>query len=161
MVQPGRQYQASTGSYRYSINGQEKDSELNENITTALYWEYDSRIGRRWNVDPKPNVSISPYDCFAGNPILNSDPLGDSIPPKLSMQAQHLEDMRTFAKSIPQKMPGTGAIKFGTGIYVGVMQVLGFPAVGVAKLIRKPILPLVKCRRLVSDKRQNSTRILP
>jgi len=81
MVQPGRKYQAGTGSYRYSINGQEKDSELNENITTALYWEYDSRIGRRWNNDPKPDASLSVYVSFGNNPIINTDQLGDTLVP--------------------------------------------------------------------------------
>lgn len=81
---PGRKYQASpTSKYRYSINGQEKESELNENITTAQYWEYDSRIVRRWNVDPKPNTSISPYNCFAGNPVWFSDRMGDT--PRVQM----------------------------------------------------------------------------
>jgi hypothetical protein len=76
MLMPGRKY-SNGGSYRYSINGQEKESELNENITTALYWEYDSRISRRWNVDPVLKVWESPYLCFSGNPILMSDPDGD------------------------------------------------------------------------------------
>jgi hypothetical protein len=76
MQMPGRKY-SNGGSYRYSINGQEKESELNENITTALYWEYDSRIVRRWNVDPVLKVWESPYLCFSGNPILMSDPDGD------------------------------------------------------------------------------------
>jgi len=44
-----------------------------------MYWEYDSRIARRWNLDPKPNASISQYSCFAGNPILYQDPKGDTI----------------------------------------------------------------------------------
>ena len=76
---PGRTFTApnSTG-YRYSINGQEKEKELNENITSAEFWMYDSRIVRRWNVDPRPNVSISPYNAFVGNPISFSDPKGDT-----------------------------------------------------------------------------------
>jgi hypothetical protein len=78
----GRKYSATTATtYRFSINGQEKDVELNENITTAMYWEYDSRIGRRWNVDPKPLVGVSEYACFGNNPISNEDVKGDfSIP---------------------------------------------------------------------------------
>lgn len=75
----GRKYISGTSSYRYSINGQEKESELNENITTALFWEYDSRTGRRWNMDPKPNIRVSPYNSFGSNPILNSDSRGDTL----------------------------------------------------------------------------------
>ncbi len=83
MMMPGRTYQASpTSKYRYSINGQEKSDELNDNLTTALYWEYDARIVRRWNVDPVEKVWESPYLCFSGNPIFNSDPDGDDIDPK-------------------------------------------------------------------------------
>jgi len=76
MGMSGQNFQASTNSYRYSINGQEAEFELNKNITTALFWEYDSRIGRRWNVDPKPNPSASNYSVFENNPILFPDPDG-------------------------------------------------------------------------------------
>jgi hypothetical protein len=79
MIEPGRKFVQGVKKYRYSINGQEKETELNENITTAEYWEYDSRLGRRWNTDPKPNTSISPYATFANNPIRFSDAKGDSI----------------------------------------------------------------------------------
>lgn len=80
---PGRKYQAGSSSYRYSINGQEKESELNENVTNALYWEYDSRIGRRWNIDQIEKVNESSYLCYSGNPILYRDPLGlDAEDPK-------------------------------------------------------------------------------
>ena len=68
-----------SNGYRYGFNGQEKDTELGEGITTAEFWEYDSRLGRRWNLDPKPVTGISDYACFQNNPILNSDPDGDEI----------------------------------------------------------------------------------
>ena len=74
MQMPGRKYQQGSSSYRFSINGQEKEKELNENITTALYWEYDSRIVRRWN--PDPVYKHSPYECFGSNPIWFSDKNG-------------------------------------------------------------------------------------
>jgi hypothetical protein len=78
MQMPGRTYQAtSTSKYRYSINGQEKESELNENITTAKFWEYDSRILRRWNQDPEGTEYESPYLCFNGSPIQMADPDGN------------------------------------------------------------------------------------
>jgi LysM repeat protein len=79
MTMPGRKYQATTSSkYRYSINGQEKERELNENITSAEFWMYDSRIGRRWNIDPIINFSISPYAVFNNNPIANKDEFGNT-----------------------------------------------------------------------------------
>jgi hypothetical protein len=63
------------------LNGQEMDNEIN-GITgssyTAEFWQYDSRLGRRWNMDPKPTVSLSSYATFANNPIYNTDILGDS-----------------------------------------------------------------------------------
>ena len=82
MQMSGREFSQSNTSYRYSINGQEKTPEIAPNTTTALYWEYDSRIGRRWNLDPKLNVAISPYATFENNPIWYKDPLGDEVDPK-------------------------------------------------------------------------------
>lgn len=64
---------------RYGFNGQEKVDEIAPGHTTAEYWEYDSRLGRRWNQDPKPNPSISNYATFANNPIWFSDAKGDTI----------------------------------------------------------------------------------
>jgi len=66
-------------NYRYGFNGQEKDDEVSGagNTMTAEYWEYDTRLGRRWNLDPKPTVGISDYAAFGLNPILNNDPKGD------------------------------------------------------------------------------------
>ena len=65
--------------YAYSINGQLRDTEIdpNGNHTTALYWEYDSRIGRRWNIDPVVNPSVSGYATFDNCPIAMSDVDGD------------------------------------------------------------------------------------
>jgi hypothetical protein len=57
-----RTYNAA--AYRYSMNGQEKDTDIDAggNHTTALYWEYDSRIGRRWNLDTKfKQVFVPPF----------------------------------------------------------------------------------------------------
>ncbi len=83
----GMQQTATAGSYdlssdyRYGYNGKEKDEEIsrNGNHTTAEFWEYDTRLGRRWNIDPRPNISMSSYATFAGNPIIFSDYLGDTV----------------------------------------------------------------------------------
>jgi RHS repeat-associated protein len=77
MTMPGRSY-AGNGSYRYGFNGQEKSTEINNNLFSAQFWEYDSRIGRRWNLDPKPTIGVSEYTAFLNNPIWFSDPLGDT-----------------------------------------------------------------------------------
>jgi len=89
-LQPNRLYtESGVGSYRFGFNGQEKSDEIKGpgNSYTAEFWEYDPRIGRRWNVDPKPNVSISTYATFANNPIANTDVKGDSIPTKFYDEA--------------------------------------------------------------------------
>lgn len=44
-----------------------------------MFWQYDSRLGRRWNQDPKPNPSISNYATFANNPVMFTDYLGDTV----------------------------------------------------------------------------------
>jgi hypothetical protein len=65
--------------YRFGYNGQEKVDEIAGagNHNTAEFWEYDTRLGRRWNRDLIVKSSESPYLCFGGNPILYSDPKGD------------------------------------------------------------------------------------
>jgi RHS repeat-associated protein len=77
MTMPGRKYTQPASSYRYGFNGQENSDEIAAGLTTAMYWEYDSRIGRRWNVDPKAEISESFYLCLGNNPIKYSDKNGD------------------------------------------------------------------------------------
>lgn len=76
MLQVGRSYNA--GGYRYGFNGQERSDEVKGegNSYTAQFWEYDSRIGRRWNLDPVTKIHESPYMTFSGNPIELRDPNG-------------------------------------------------------------------------------------
>jgi hypothetical protein len=68
-----------TGYCGFGFNGQERDQEIynNQSTTTATFWEYDGRIGRRWNLDPKPQIFISDYAVMGNNPIINVDPNGD------------------------------------------------------------------------------------
>lgn len=71
-------------AYRYGFNTQERDDEIAGfgNIMTAEYWEYDTRLGRRWNLDPAFKLFPwqSPYLTFDDNPILKNDPNGDAPP---------------------------------------------------------------------------------
>jgi hypothetical protein len=78
MGMAGRTYNA--GNYRYGFNGQEMDNEIMGpgNSYNAEFWQYDSRVGRRWNLDVRPTVGVSQYSAFANNPIRFSDPFGDT-----------------------------------------------------------------------------------
>ena len=71
---------SSSDGYRFGFQNQEKTDEISGagNHTTAMFWEYDTRLGRRWNLDPKPEPSISNYAAFRNNPILFTDLLGDT-----------------------------------------------------------------------------------
>ncbi len=71
-------------AYPFGFNGQERkdDYKGKGNHNHALYWEYDTRIGRRWNLDPVDQISISNYAVFANSPIWVVDPLGDRITAK-------------------------------------------------------------------------------
>ncbi len=80
MLLPGRTYQAASKSYRYGFNTHEKSDEISGigNHTTALYGEYDARLIRRWNPDPKPTDGVSMYTVFLNNPIWRNDILLDT-----------------------------------------------------------------------------------
>ena len=68
----------SNEEYRFGFNTQEKSTEIGEDTYTAEFWQYDSKIARRWNNDPRPNTSISVYAAFANSPIMLIDHLGDT-----------------------------------------------------------------------------------
>ena len=65
--------------HKFGFNTQEKVDEVSGdgNHNTALFWEYDTRLGRRWNLDTKPQVGISDYAVMGCNPVFNMDWLGD------------------------------------------------------------------------------------
>lgn len=80
MEMPERSFQAGSNSYRFGFNSHEKSDEISGagNHTTALFGEYDTRLVRRWNPDPKPSVGISDYSLFFNNPIWRNDILLDT-----------------------------------------------------------------------------------
>jgi hypothetical protein len=78
--QSTRAFQLQSGVQRYGFNGQEKDDEVNGtlgSIYTAEFWQYDSRLGRRWNIDPVVKQSFSNYSVLGLSPIQNTDIKGD------------------------------------------------------------------------------------
>ena len=66
------------GGYRYFFNGQEGDNEVfGDGVSlTAEFWQYDSRLGRRWNLDWIYKPFASNYAAFANNPVWYTDPSG-------------------------------------------------------------------------------------
>ena len=80
---------------RFSFNGQEQPDEIKGPGLhyTAKYWEYDPVYGRRWNLDPRPQISISDYAVNGLNPITNIDPLGDWF-----WERSNVRQARTYAK---------------------------------------------------------------
>ncbi|TWF40340.1 YD repeat-containing protein [Chitinophaga polysaccharea] len=112
MLQPGRTFAANGGVYRYGFNGMEKSDEIKGegNSYTAEFWEYDPRIGRRWNNDPV--YKHSPYEAFGSNPIINADPSGlDTI---------------NFNRSVTTFNPGGGRRSTGTSSFnIGITKSSG------------------------------------
>jgi hypothetical protein len=80
--------------YRFGFNGQEKTNEIAGvgNHNTALFWEYDTRLGRRWNTDPVDQVSVSNYATFGNNPIVNVDVLGDKLRGTTAKSAERMDN---------------------------------------------------------------------
>lgn len=70
---PGRNFNET--AYHYGAGTQEKDDEIygSGNAYTAEFWEYDPRLGRRWNTDPIVKVWESGYAVFENNPIYYND----------------------------------------------------------------------------------------
>jgi RHS repeat-associated protein len=66
------------GSNKYKYNGIEHNNDLDLNMYDARYRNLDPQIGRFWQLDPKPNKSISMYAAMENNPVRFSDPLGDT-----------------------------------------------------------------------------------
>lgn len=92
--------------YRYGFNGQEKVDEIAGagNHMTAEFWEYDTRIGRRWNGDRVHKNS--PYEAFAGNPISLADPTGaDTVRITRTRFIDHIKGRKSGGHSDALSLP--------------------------------------------------------
>jgi hypothetical protein len=76
---PSREYNGR--AYDFGFNTQMESPEILPGHTTAMYWEYDGRIGRRWELDPRPVTGVSGYACLSNNPVMFSDMMGDTTTP--------------------------------------------------------------------------------
>lgn len=105
--------------YRFGFNGQEKTDEIAGlgNHNTAMYWEYDTRLGRRWNVDPVPQIFLSDYSVLSLNPIHNIDPNGNSYSPIFDAETGDYlgSDSEGFAKGDVLYMDRTKFLELSDG----------------------------------------------
>ncbi|MBX7180778.1 MAG: hypothetical protein K1X82_01605 [Bacteroidia bacterium] len=92
-----------SGGYKFGFNGQMKDDEIYGvgNANTAMFWEYDTRLGRRWNLDPEPRFGISEYSAMGLNPINLIDPNGNYFFGLIGSSKQQRDAAREFAKNNP------------------------------------------------------------
>ncbi|GIV44925.1 MAG: hypothetical protein KatS3mg035_2048 [Bacteroidia bacterium] len=104
----GRKYNLT--AYRYAFNTQERVPELNESHYTALYWEYDGRLARRWNVDPVMKEHESVYAAFANNPVWFVDVLGND-----TIDIEHNSESGKWNITNYQKVKGDDVFRIKIG----------------------------------------------
>jgi hypothetical protein len=76
MMMPGRSYKPDI--FRYGFNNHEKDNEVS-GIGNHISWGnygYDSRLARRWGLDPVDQIFMSNYSVLGNSPIWYFDPDG-------------------------------------------------------------------------------------
>ena len=112
------------------MNTQEKEPELGEGVTSAEYWMYDGKLGRRWNMDPIYKFYESPYSCFGNNPNIYIDINGmDTIDVySQSVDANgKMEGEKGYDKNSMLKFVDVGCLKspdFSADIFVKLKPII-------------------------------------
>lgn len=91
------------------FNSIEFNDDFDLNMYDAFYRNLDPQIGRFWQIDPRPNETFSVYSAMANNPIVFSDPLGDTTwlysknGQYMGMLADNLANQTHFLDVIPDE----------------------------------------------------------
>ena len=100
-----------TTGYRFGFNGHEKDDEIKGSGNHISFGDYgyDTRLGRRWRVDPlaAKGPQYSPYSAFFNNPIIFTDP--DGRWPIYGKDGVYLGDDGKYEKGKDLAFTGTAA----------------------------------------------------
>ena len=133
---PVRSFNAN--EYRYGFNGKEKDDEIKGNSNHLSFGDYgyDTRLGRRWQVDPlaREMASWSPYSVFFDNPIryIDADGRKPGDPPTGG------------DKPKTQKTTSDKIIDFGKGLVEGFVDSVTFTASSILSGVGNTIVGVSK-----------------
>ena len=100
---------------KYQFNGIERNEDLGLNLDLAVFRGYDAAVGRWWQVDPKPDVTSSPYSFVTNNPFRYGDQLGDTLRAVNELSAQRAQAIisSTFKGMGIKGSPAASLFKIG------------------------------------------------